>query len=452
MVRIGIYVSLILLCSLATSAQSGSHKTYSGRFSKGEATYTYVEAPDGTRIFDGKFTYRQGECTLTGQFKNDLQSGSWTFTDNSGNLFVKTLVKKTCSFAFDDNGLLSGPVSSKVYFKNGTVIETESYNLDEGREEGEYKYVDWEDRKSTITGQYHEGKRVGIWRHTSANDEPVLVNYDITKSGNPQVTTIDRTTGDKIIYYSSIYYQSSGEENGYFSGISGVGILYRKSDCDIEYKETSHRTFSQAVREHTTLTSETYDPKAIVKLRCIIEKDGTISSICVLTGFNETVDADAIQLVPYLGLEPSTRLNRFNEREPVRTVVRFELSYPLIEDTFWEKDVKSDEVDEPAVFVDAPDKKPEFPGGKVALDRYVSNHIRYPSYASENGIQGAVTVRFEVLANGCVGNVEIVRGKHASLDKEALRIIKSLPRFTPAEANGKPVATHCEHTVTFRLN
>lgn len=100
MVRIGIYVSLILLCSLATAAQSGSHKTYSGPFSKGEATYTYVDAPDGTRIFDGKFTYRQDECTLTGQFKNDLQSGSWTFTDNSGNYFVKTLVKKNLFIYF----------------------------------------------------------------------------------------------------------------------------------------------------------------------------------------------------------------------------------------------------------------------------------------------------------------------------------------------------------------
>lgn len=288
-----------------------------------------------------------------------------------------------------------------------------------------------------------------------------MVNYDITQSGNPQVTTIDSTTGDKNVYYSFRDKQSSGEENGYFSGISGVGILYRKSDCDFAYIEANHTTLvyngkfynlPKIVREHTTLTSETYDPKAIVKLRCIIEKDGTISSIRVLTGFNETVDADAIQLVPYLGLQPKTRLNRFNEMEPVRTVVRFELSYPFIEDKFGEKDVKSDEADEPAVFVDDPDKKPEFPGGKVALDRYVSNHMRYPLYASENGIQGAVTVRFEVLANGRVGNVEIVRGKHASLDKEALRIIKSLPRFTPAEVNGKPVATHCEHTVTFRLN
>lgn len=78
--------------------------------------------------------------------------------------------------------------------------------------------------------------------------------------------------------------------------------------------------------------------------------------------------------------------------------------------------------------------------------------MRYPVAASENGIQGVVLVKFEVLSDGTVGKVEILRGRDSSLVKEALRIIKSLPRFTPAEVDGKAVATHCVLPVTFRLN
>lgn len=95
--------------------------------------------------------------------------------------------------------------------------------------------------------------------------------------------------------------------------------------------------------------------------------------------------------------------------------------------------------------------EPTFPGGEGALMRYVANHLRYPSLAQENGTQGKVIVMFVVTKTGTIGQVKVVRGVDSDLDKEAVRIAKSLPKFNPAKINGMPV--NCWYTlpVTFKL-
>ena len=82
---------------------------------------------------------------------------------------------------------------------------------------------------------------------------------------------------------------------------------------------------------------------------------------------------------------------------------------------------------------------PVFPGGDDALLAYVSSHIKYPAIAQEQDIQGVVRLRFVVLENGGVGDVQIVKSLDPSCDKEAIRVIKSLPRFTPAKQQGHAV-------------
>ena len=97
------------------------------------------------------------------------------------------------------------------------------------------------------------------------------------------------------------------------------------------------------------------------------------------------------------------------------------------------------------------EQDPQFPGGQAALLKWVTDHIKYPAVAQENGIQGRVTVQFVVTKNGTVGQVKVVRGKDPDLDKEAIRVVKSLPKFTPGKMNGHPVNVWYTLPITFRL-
>ena len=100
---------------------------------------------------------------------------------------------------------------------------------------------------------------------------------------------------------------------------------------------------------------------------------------------------------------------------------------------------------------DSVEQEPQFPGGQTALLKYIADHIKDPTAAQENGIQGRVTVQFVVTKNGSVGQVRVVRGKDPDLDKEAVRVVKSLPKFTPGKMNGHPVNVWYTVPITFKL-
>jgi TonB family protein len=95
---------------------------------------------------------------------------------------------------------------------------------------------------------------------------------------------------------------------------------------------------------------------------------------------------------------------------------------------------------------------PGFPGGDAALMKFIGDSIRYPKDAKEKGLQGKVVTRFIVKADGSVSEATIIKGISRSLDDEALRVIKSLPNFTPGELDGKKVAVSYMVPITFALN
>ena len=97
------------------------------------------------------------------------------------------------------------------------------------------------------------------------------------------------------------------------------------------------------------------------------------------------------------------------------------------------------------------EQQPQFPGGEAALLKYVAEHIRYPAVAQENNIQGKVVVQFVVTKTGAVGEVKVVRSKDPDLDKEAVRVVKSLPNFVPGKMNGHAVNVWYTLPITFHL-
>lgn len=93
----------------------------------------------------------------------------------------------------------------------------------------------------------------------------------------------------------------------------------------------------------------------------------------------------------------------------------------------------------------------EFPGGTRALYKYISNNVKYPVIAQENGVQGRVYVKFVVNELGKVSDAQILRGVDISLDKEALRVVNSLPNFKPGKQRGKPVKVYYNAQISFQL-
>lgn len=109
------------------------------------------------------------------------------------------------------------------------------------------------------------------------------------------------------------------------------------------------------------------------------------------------------------------------------------------------------EEDEQTVFV-VVENMPEFPGGTSALMKYLNSSIKYPVIAQENGIQGRVVCQFVVNKDGSIVDIEVARSSgDASLDKEAVRVIKAMPKWTPGKQRGKPVRVKYTLPVNFKL-
>jgi periplasmic protein TonB len=96
-------------------------------------------------------------------------------------------------------------------------------------------------------------------------------------------------------------------------------------------------------------------------------------------------------------------------------------------------------------------EKPMFPGGDAALIQYVAEHTKYPVIAQENGIEGTVYIRFVVTRSGDVGQATVMRAVDPQLEEEALRVVKTLPKWTPGKNNGNPVNVWFIIPVKFKL-
>ena len=101
---------------------------------------------------------------------------------------------------------------------------------------------------------------------------------------------------------------------------------------------------------------------------------------------------------------------------------------------------------------DVVEQMPSFPGGNAALMNYLGQNIKYPVIAEENGIQGRVIVQFVVGKDGHISDVRVAKSVDPSLDKEAVRVVKGMPRWIPGKQNGQAVTVRYTLPVTFRLN
>jgi protein TonB len=116
-----------------------------------------------------------------------------------------------------------------------------------------------------------------------------------------------------------------------------------------------------------------------------------------------------------------------------------------------EEEIEYEEEDDEEFFM-VVENMPEFPGGDLGLMKYIQKNVKYPAIAKEYNITGKVYVSFIVDKKGSVTNVKIVRGVDKNLDAEAMRVVKSLPKYKPGKQRGKSVRVMFTIPINFTLN
>lgn len=182
-----------------------------------------------------------------------------------------------------------------------------------------------------------------------------------------------------------------------------------------------------------------------------VSKDGSVKDARVARGVDPSLDKEALRVIKNM---PKWKPGK-QRGEPVNVAYTLPIQFKLDDDNAEKGDKKSkitheDQEGKPVFYI--VEDMPEFPGGENALREYISNHVKYPEIAKKNGIQGKVFISFVVSKDGSVTDAKVARGVDPSLDKEALRVIKSLPDFKPGKQRGELVSVSYTVPVNFVLD
>ncbi len=186
----------------------------------------------------------------------------------------------------------------------------------------------------------------------------------------------------------------------------------------------------------------------------IIEKDGSVSDIQVVRSIDPALDEEAKRVLMNLPKFTPGRHKGKEVRVKCSVPVRFTLSgnhsdnAPTPPSTTQKPERNAD----PNFVYDTAEYMPQFPGGELSLIKWVSENIKYPENAKKNGIQGRVPCKFIVNADGSVSDVQIVRPVEPELDAEAIRVLQTLPKFTPGTIDGKAVRVRYSVPVRFKFD
>lgn len=206
-----------------------------------------------------------------------------------------------------------------------------------------------------------------------------------------------------------------------------MGFVFVLSLCYVALEWTEQEVTIYEVVDEEFLVEEEVEIVQTKEEIVLPPPPAPIQEIEVLNVVDDNVETERVEI------------NTEDNNEEV--IIQAPVEAPVIEE--------EEEVEEIFVVVE---KMPSFPGGQAALMKYLGENVKYPVIAQENGIQGKVICQFVVNKDGSIVDVEVVRsGGDASLDKEAVRVIKSMPKWEAGQQRGKPVRVKYTVPVNFRL-
>ena len=172
-----------------------------------------------------------------------------------------------------------------------------------------------------------------------------------------------------------------------------------------------------------------------VFINFIVKKDGSIDSVKVIKGIGEDCDKEAVRVISNMpnwkpGMQSGKAVN-----VSYNIPIKFTLDNKVADSIYKVVEVM-----------------PQFPGGRNKLMTYLGNNIKYPEAAKKAGVQGRVFVSFVVEADGSVTDARILRGIGSGCDEEALRVVNSMPKWSPGLYNEKPVRVQYNLPIKYALN
>ena len=183
-----------------------------------------------------------------------------------------------------------------------------------------------------------------------------------------------------------------------------------------------------------------------VTVQFVVEKDGSISNVSTLRGVEPDLDKEAIRVI--------SEMPKWKPAMQRGETVRVRYTVPVM----FRLDNKAEEVvvvsktqENKSDAYEVVEQMPEFPGGFAEMMKYLANNIKYPSEAHKNGTQGRVTVQAIIDTEGRVTNTRVIKGADPYLDAEAIRVVSSMPKWSPGMQDGKPVNVKFTIPVMFRL-
>ncbi|WP_308549648.1 M56 family metallopeptidase [uncultured Parabacteroides sp.] len=183
----------------------------------------------------------------------------------------------------------------------------------------------------------------------------------------------------------------------------------------------------------------------------VVGKDGVISDAEVIRGVSPALDEEALRVVNSMPVwsPGKQRGEAVNVKYTVPVTFRLSGGEKKTSSRIAKRQIK--EIDTSGRIFTVVQHMPEFPGGQALLLKYLATRIKYPVIAQENGIQGRVSCSFVVDTDGSLKDIKVVRGIDPSLDKEAVRVIREMPKWNPGVQNDMAVAVKYTVPVTFRL-
>lgn len=232
-----------------------------------------------------------------------------------------------------------------------------------------------------------------------------------------------------------------------------LGEIYMAVDQQPEYPDGVKELFHY-IAANIQMTPENaergFRGKTIT--RFVVNKNGALSDFEIVRSCGDTIlDAEAVRVLATMKAWKPAML----KNEIVRAYYTLPVSYnipPTPRDSLPAAPAaEQPDAEDEQLFVLA-DQMPEFPGGTQALFAFLSENVKYPQIAYENRIQGKVIVQFVVNKDGSITDVEVVKsGGDPSLDREAVRVIKSMPKWRPGKQQGKLVRVRYSVPVNFHL-
>ncbi len=335
-------------------------------------------------------------------------------------LLNNKLVADGVTQLFTSNNILE----ADLVYKDGKIVEITSYYKNGNKQ----MLLSGDDK--TLNGSYK------IW---FANGRLNLVGNYINNEKDDLFQLFDES--EKLIKEG--YY----EKGSLVSGEAVVAdVLYDDPNMKAKFKD-GLAAFSEELKkrsvgmESVKKLDDSFNK--FFNLRLDIEKQGIVSNVDIIS---QAYDSE-IKIIKSIFSDFSGFLPGKEEGVPVSSSLYIEvmLNADGVKLAYGENDT----INELVYFL--VEEMPEFPGGEMAMRKHIANNIRYPVLAQENGIQGKVYVYFIVEKDGSTNTFRVVRGAHPLLDEEAIRVLKTMPRWKPGKQKGEPVRISYTVPISFFL-